>query len=107
MTQIQQFYKSLQQHRGSETTPTLLDMPGLTAELRQYQCHAVSWMLAKEGVASVEGTGGGEKRLHVLWRKLPVQEPLESYFNPYTSRYGEVQKILQLIKHNSKYFPSA
>lgn len=81
---MQQFYKRI---RGKEATPidsdamdTLLDIPGLTAELRRYQCQAIAWMLEREGV------GGGERNsegLHVLWRKLPVQEPMETYFNPH------------------------
>jgi hypothetical protein len=88
VTQVQQFYKGI---RGKEATPTqseathplLLDVPGLTAELRRYQCEAVSWMLRREGVGAKEAPG---ESLHVLWQELPVQEPFKTYFNSHTLR---------------------
>lgn len=86
VTQVQQFYKSIRGKEATpETTPPLPNTPGLTAELRRYQCEAIAWMQEREGVGGAEGEKSNGA-LHMLWRKLPVQEPMETYFNPHTIR---------------------
>lgn len=96
--QVQCFYKSIQDQRQHEVSPSLPAISGLEAELRCYQSKAVLWMMGREGVGLVgeEGCAAREEEdrtLHVLWRRLPVDAHHQVFFNPYTTRYVAQQGI--------------
>ena len=61
-------------------------IPGLTAELRGYQCKAVQWMLDREKGVEMK-SGPQSSLLHPLWRELSVPPSGTLYFNPHTGRW--------------------
>lgn len=103
ITQVQQFYRKIQQRKGNQDSLSLASIPGLKARLRRYQEQAVSWMLGREGVLEGDrdegettaswngglGKDGRAQHIHILWRQLSglatVQVP-DVFFNPYTNR---------------------
>lgn len=93
---IFQFYRWVRTHQLKilplSMPPLPSEIPLLTANLHQYQCKAVQWMLSKERATGwAQDQARDDKKLHLLWKEINMDDVSSIYYNPYTGRLSPIR----------------